>query len=109
MSNQILFFSIFAYLTTLILGFLVGRITAPKQQQITYVEQKSANEMPEKFSQIKQSNERKNVVSIDESRFVTNVSTESLTQKNGEVGTKMTVNDDVGSSVSKLAQLKRNR
>ncbi|MBM3194444.1 MAG: hypothetical protein FJZ60_01630 [Chlamydiae bacterium] len=51
---------------------------------------------------------RKNV-EIDEKKFVTEISTNSLEKKGNDLGTKTIINDDVSSSVSKLALLKKNK
>jgi len=50
----------------------------------------------------------KKAISIDESRVVTKVATEELV-RNGELGVKVESEDSVGSSVSKLALLKKNK
>lgn len=52
---------------------------------------------------------QKKAVVMDERKFVTDVSTSSLEKKSGDIGTSVTVNDDVSASASRLAHLKKNR
>lgn len=50
---------------------------------------------------------KKRTVKIDEAKFVTDVSASTLKQSNLELGKKMSVEDDISSSVNRLAQLKK--
>jgi hypothetical protein len=98
------------YLTAFLIGFLFGRTMSPKyvstmvSSNDTSIDTKGSFFKPEK----REKSEKK-VVKIDDSTFVTNVSSESLEKKGSTLGTETTVEDDVGSSASKLAQLKKNR
>ena len=50
---------------------------------------------------------KKRVVSIDESKYVTDVSTDDLESKGGSLGVVSQTNDNISSAASKLAQLKK--
>lgn len=50
---------------------------------------------------------KKRVVSIDESKYVTDVSTDDLQSKGGSLGVVSQTNDDISSAANKLAQLKK--
>lgn len=107
MSEHILLY----YVTAFILGFLVGRVTNNPLQK-TFVQQLLPSF--DTTSDIKQQNvqenkKQKKIVKIDDKTFVTSVKTDALVKKSGELGTKTTVTDDVSSSISKLAQLKKNK
>jgi len=90
--NDITIFSIHVllYMTALGLGFVIGKVTNP-----TIYNHPSVH--------------HKKIVEIDDKKFVTNITTDKLIKKGVELGTHVTVNDDVGASVSKLSQLKKNK
>ena len=92
---------IFSYVASGVLGFIVGRMSSRTFVVDQKVEPRGTFFKPE----VRQ---RKDVV-LDERTFVTTISTDSLVKKNGEIGTSTTVDDNVGASVSKLAQLKKSR
>lgn len=48
-------------------------------------------------------------VKINESTYVTNVSSESLVKKGNELGMTSTVDDNISEAANKLAQLKRGK
>lgn len=98
---MILVNNVLLYATAFILGFIVGRMTGKPYLGDPRIDPKGSFFNP----QLKQ---KKNV-EIDEKRFVTTVTTDSLEKKGKDLGTKTTVEDDVGSSVSKLAMLKKNK
>lgn len=98
---MILTINILLYATAFILGFIVGKMSGNAGIGDPRIDPKGSF-----FNQ--QIRQRKNV-EIDEKKFVTAISTDSLEKKGKELGTKTVVNDDVGSSVSKLAMLKKNK
>lgn len=87
----------------LLLGFAVGRSTAPKQstEQTTSLKASFGRplDIPTKLKAIK----------IDENKFVTKVADSSLIKKGGDLGKNSSVDDDISSSVNKLAQMKKNK
>lgn len=87
------------YVTAFGLGFVIGKITGPK----------ISDPIDAKGSFFKPVQRQKKVVEIDEKKFVTDIITDRLIKKGGELGTQVIVNDDVGASASKLAQLKKNK
>lgn len=87
------------YITAFGLGFVVGKITGPK----------IPDQIDAKGSFFKPMQRQKKIVEIDDKRFVTDITTDKLIKKGGELGTQVIVNDDVGAAVSKLAQLKKNK
>lgn len=99
--SMILMIGVLLYITSFILGFVVGRITVNKDLSDPRIEPKG--------SFFKNESKQRKLVEIDEKKFVTDISTNSLEKKGKDLGTKTTVEDDVGSSVSKLAALKKNK
>lgn len=98
--NGITIFSIYVllYITVFGLGFVIGKVTAG-----LWIDQIDA-----KSSFFKPILKNKKVVEIDEKTFVTDITTNKLTKKGADLGTQVIVNDDVGTSVSKLSQFKKN-
>lgn len=92
---------IFSYAAAGVIGFILGRTTGHHATGYSGAEKRAVLPRPE----IKQKKE----VLLDSRTFVTSISTDSLTNKNGDIGTSTTVEDDVESSVSKLAKLKKNK
>lgn len=92
---------IFTYFAAGAIGFILGRLSDRSGISDTRAEPKTSFLRPE----VKQKKE----IKLDERKFVTTVSMDSLTKKNGELGTSMMVDDNVSASVSKLAQLKKNK
>jgi hypothetical protein len=97
---SIISLQIIAYLTALILGYSLGKISRLSS---------SNSSIDPKGSFLNQKNRQRKEVIMDERTFVTALSTDTLQKKSGELGTSTTVNDDVAASVSKLAQLKKNK
>lgn len=97
--STVISLQVFSYLTSLILGFILGRMTTLRV---------SDDKIDARGSFFKPEAKKKAVV-MDERRFVTDVSTSSLEKKSGDLGTSITVNDDVATSASRLAHLKKNR
>ena len=50
---------------------------------------------------------KKKVVSIDESKYVTDISTDGMESKGGSLGEVSQTSDNISSAASKLAQLKK--
>ena len=94
--SMILMIGILLYVTAFILGFLVGRTTGH-----------SPSPIDSKGSFFKPETRQKRQVEIDEKKFVTTISTDSLVKKGKELGTQTVVDDDVALSASKLAMLKK--
>lgn len=101
MESSIVATNILLYGTAFILGFIVGRITMKQNFGDPRIDPKGSFFNPE-------ARQRK-IVQIDEKKFVTDVSTNSFEKKGKDLGTQTTVEDDVGTSVSKLAMLKKNK
>lgn len=85
---------------TFVSGFLLGRITGgssgAQEQQKTFF---SKPNTPAKIKAVK----------IDDAKFVTKVTSDSFVKKGTELGKNSSVDDDIASSASKLAQLKRGK
>lgn len=96
--SSIVAINILLYGTAFILGFLVGRTTY-KSMPDSQIDSKGSFFKPE----VRQ----KRHVEIDEKKFVTNISTDSLEKKGKDLGTQMIVDDNVAASASKLAMLKK--
>ena len=99
--NDVTIFTIqmLLYVTAFGLGFVIGKITGPR----------IADPIDAKGSFFNPVQRQKRVVEIDDKKFVTDITTDKLIKKGGELGTQVIVNDDVGTSVSRLAQLKKNK
>ena len=54
-----------------------------------------------------QKQQAKRKVSIDETKYVTDISTDDLESKGGSLGVVSQTNDNISSAASKLAQLKK--
>jgi hypothetical protein len=79
-----------------IIGYLMGRRVSPAETYGVFKNNK-------KFTQ---SNQIPSAVSIDETKVVTNISTDSLVKKYDELGDKTISNDNISSSVNKLKNMK---
>lgn len=85
-----------------IVGFLFGRhffLHAQQLQSDTFTYKKNSQQHNNKMKEVK----------IDEARFVTKVKDEAFEKNDKELGKSTSVDDDIGSSVSRLAQLKKNK
>lgn len=100
MDAMIVTIGILLYATIFILGFIVGRVT--KNASIEQVYESIGNN-----AVLKPKAEQRKVVRIDDKKFVTSVSTESLQKKGKDLGTQVVVEDDVENAVSKLTLLKK--
>jgi hypothetical protein len=106
--ESVIVFSLFQ--VSFLLGYIMGRHSSPSSvtksnnQPNVFAPQESESS----FSIPKQQPQSKKNISIDDSKFVTNFE-ESLQGNGKSLGRQTTVTDDVSSSVSKLAQLKRNK
>ena len=100
MNSIVIASSVLLYATAFILGFLVGRSTKN-------VVEKSSIDFEPKSLFPKNERDRRKIVSIEEKKFVTSISTDTLQKKGKELGTQLVVEDDVGTAVSKLTQLKK--
>jgi hypothetical protein len=101
MESNIASMNILLYVTAFILGYIIGRITGKSDIRDHRIDAKGSFFKPE-------SRQRKQV-EIDEKKFVTSVSTDSLQRKGKELGTQTIVEDDLATSASKLAMLKKNK
>ena len=93
---------IFTYFVAGAIGFILGRLVDRPVQS-------SDSRLDPRASFLKPEAKQKKEVKLDERKFVTTISMDSLTKKNGELGTSMTVDDNVSTSVSRLAQLKKSK
>lgn len=90
------------WVLSFILGYAVGRI-----DNIRDLFRKEPTEKPVSFfAQVKSEAKQKNKLQIDDSTFVTDVSTDTLQRAHGEIGSTTVSQDSIDTSVSKLAQLK---
>lgn len=93
---------------SILIGFAIGRLTAQKQTEVT---DKSTLQPPRKFNfNSSGDNElaiQKNILSIDDRVYVTSVASDDLQKVGTDIGNTSVVEDDIGSSVSKLAHLKK--
>jgi len=103
--ESVIVFSLFQ--VSFLLGYIMGRHSSTAPAVITTKNQNDSSIMgDEPTPTIQQHQRAKKIVSIDDSKFVTNF--EENLQGNGKVlGNQTIVADDVSSSVSKLAQLKK--
>lgn len=101
MESSIIAINVLLYGTAFILGFIVGRITSKKDLSDPRLDPRGSFFKPE--------DRQRKIVEIDEKKFVTAISTNSLERKGKDLGTKTVVDDDVGASVSKLSLLKKNK
>lgn len=90
------------WVLSFILGYAVGRI-----DNIRDLFRKETTEKPVSFfAQAKSEAKQKSKLQIDDSTFVTDVSTDTLQRAHGEIGKTTVAQDSIDTSVSKLAQFK---
>jgi len=99
--NEILFFVIVQL--SFLLGYLMGRSKSSSTQSI--------NDETTQGNHSKSTSASKKMmeVKIDEARFVTKVKDDAFVKNDNELGKSTSVDDDIVLSVSKLAQLKKNK
>ena len=99
--NEILFFVITQL--SFLLGYLMGKSKGSARQDV--------NEEKLTINPFKGTTPSKKMmeVKIDEARFVTKVKDDAFVKNDNELGKSTSVDDDIGLSVSKLAQLKKNK
>ena len=101
MHNELVIFVVVQF--SILLGFVLGRITKIDKQSIqgtTGIQQKRINETTAA---------KMNSVKIDDAKFVTKVAADSLIRTGNQLGSSSVVEDDISSSISKLAQLKQRK
>ena len=86
-----------------ILGFLLGKSTKSESSLAGFSERTTDSNKSHK------SLGKMVALKIDDTRFVTKIQDDGLVKKGNDLGTSSSVEDDIGSSVSKLAQLKKNK
>jgi len=101
MESIVITTSILLYGTAFIVGFIIGRMTVNSVISEYTIDAKGSFFKPEA--------KKSKYVEIDEKKFVTSISIDSLEKKGKDLGTQTIVEDDVGSSASKLAMLKKNK
>ena len=99
-------FSFLLFQISLLLGFILGRITGSSPR----VNVSDSLPAPRKFNfnsqeTTKEINQKS--LSIDDRVFVTTVASDNLQKIGSDLGQTSSVDDDIGSSVSKLAHLKK--
>lgn len=79
-------------------GFCLSRVLSPK------------NELPKKdegfFAKKSEVAAQKKKISIDDAKFVTDISTDAFQRSNLKLGNQTSIDDDISSSVDKLSRLK---
>jgi hypothetical protein len=99
--NEIIFFVIVQL--SFLLGYLMGKSKGSSVQNTN--DERTHFNHPKTTSTTKKMME----VKIDEARFVTKVKDDVLVKNDKELGKSTSVDDDIGLSVTKLAQLKKNK
>lgn len=89
------------------LGYAIGRLSPQSSKENKKVEEEFCLE--EFKTKIPKNLPGKSKIKIDSGVFVTNANDSSLESKGSNLGQQIVVEDDVSSSVSKLAMLKRNK
>lgn len=98
-SNEVLSFLLF------ISGYMLGRIDSIVS---FFRKDKNCDSFVDKVKQEEKHARPKKKLSIDDSKFVTKVSTETF-QKNGDLGVKTEVSDDIENETAKLVKLKKKK
>jgi hypothetical protein len=100
MTHELIIFATFQ--CGFFLGFVLGRVTkgvSSGTQEDSKVRFGGRNETMTKMK----------ILKIDEARYVTKVADDKFVKTGNELGKTSAVDDDIGSSVSKLAQLKQRK
>ena len=92
----------FYIIASFLFGFLIGRVNL--LQRITTGEYFDKKPKPKSF--LSKTEPNKDIL-INDSKFVTEVSTAGLEKSAAAIGETQVVSDDINSSAAKLAQLKR--
>ena len=100
MNNALVIFVVAQF--SFVLGFLLGK-SLRSESTLETIDQSFRSGRSHKSS------EKMAAVKIDATRFVTKIQDDGLVKKGNDLGTSSSVEDDIGSSVSKLAQLKKNK
>lgn len=79
-----------------IIGYLVGRRSYPAEN----------NGVFKSVQRTKQNNQIPSVVSIDETKVVTNINTDNLVKKYEELGDTTVSTDNISNSINKLKNMK---
>jgi hypothetical protein len=80
-----------------VIGYLIGRMGSNTKDIGVFKDAKRA----------KQNSPIQSVVSIDETKVVTNINTDNLVKKYEELGDKTVSNDNISGSISKLKNMKQ--
>lgn len=80
-----------------VIGYLIGRTTHNTKDIGVFKDAKRT----------KQNSPMQGVVSIDETKVVTNINTDNLVKKYEELGDKTVSNDNISGSISKLKNMKQ--
>ena len=99
--NEILFFVIvqFSFLIGYLMGKSRGFVPSVENQEKSSINPFKGTPVTKKMLEVK----------IDEARFVTKVKDDAFMKNDKELGKSTSVDDDIGLSVTKLAQLKKNK
>lgn len=85
-----------------IVGFLLGRLS---RHETTSAEPENKS----LFNKVHKTPAKMAMMKIDDTRFVTKVNDAGFVKTGKDLGKSSSVEDDIGSSVSRLAQLKKNK
>jgi len=100
MTHELIIFA--AFQCGFFLGFVLGRITKNSSSN-------SQEEPKVRFGSRNETMTKMKILKIDEARYVTKVSDDKFVKTGNELGKTSAVDDDIGSSVSRLAQLKQRK
>lgn len=91
------------------LGYAIGSLDNLRKMLKGPVEDSDANSFSSGFlrSQKEQKQQPRKKVTIDETKYVTEVSTDALELKGTTLGTVTQTSDDISTAANKLAQLKK--
>lgn len=106
------------------MGYLLGRLKKFEtsvsifaqnslSSEMHHAQQKQSETLQNDVSRVQYKDEdskiQSKIVKIDDSKFVTNVSTDSFKKDFDSLGDKTTKEDDISKSISKLSQLKNKK
>lgn len=83
------------------IGYIIGKINIPNSREIFGTPSTS------KYKQSTINENNQNKITIDDRKFVTEISTEGIEKKYTELGDTKIADDNISASVNKLQNLKR--
>lgn len=100
----------FLFILTFALGYIAGSLDTLKRsfsRNDSHALSDTTSFVPSIMRDQKQTHTVKTKISIDDSKYVTDISTDGMESKGKQLGVVSKTSDDISSAANKLAQLKK--